>query len=130
MMLLLAAGLLVAGPTARAADGAARPQSTVEAGADRVRVQPSAKEFAPPFRPDVSASAARTADTLYRQLIGPQLSTSRGFAREHPGFPQATTQTSNAGPGVPNRLGQIPPAGSAANPPPPDKQSILVFHRG
>jgi hypothetical protein len=128
-MLIFATGLLVAGPMARAADDAARPPSIVETGAHRVRVQPRAKEFAPPFRPDVSVSGARTVDALYRQLIAPQPAISQGSQLEARGFLQAMTPTRKLSPTRPNRLNQIPPAGSAANPP-PDKRSIATFHGG
>ncbi len=43
---------------------------------DSVRVQPTAKQFAPPNQPDVSASDASDIDKLYRQLIGPPPATS------------------------------------------------------
>jgi hypothetical protein len=47
-------------------------------------VQPTAKQFALPNHPDVSASAARDIDALYRQLIGPQPETSSGFRSSTP----------------------------------------------
>jgi len=75
--LALAAGLLLAAPVARADDGSAHGQQTVEgAGTDRVRVQPTARQFAPPNQPDVSAREARDIDALYHQLIGPKPATS------------------------------------------------------
>ena len=78
-MLAFAAGLLVAALGARAADEPARPQPTAErAGTDSVRVQPTARQFAPPNQPDVSASDAGYVDELYRQLIGPPPATSSG----------------------------------------------------
>jgi hypothetical protein len=78
-MLAFAVGLLVAAFGARAADEPARPQPSAErAGTDSVRVQPTAKEFAPPNQPDVSATGARDIDLLYRQLIGPPAATSSG----------------------------------------------------
>jgi len=78
-MLAFAVGLLVAVFGARAAAEPARPQPTAERGStDRVRVQPTAKEFAPPNQPDVSATGARDIDLLYRQLIGPPAATSSG----------------------------------------------------
>ena len=80
-MLLVAAAFLVGAPMARSAEDAARPRPNLEAGADRVRVQPSAKEFAPPNPPDVSTKAAHEIDGLYRQLAGPQPETSRVRAR-------------------------------------------------
>ena len=43
---------------------------------DSVRVQPTAKQFAPPNQPDVSASDASDIDKLYRQLIDPPPATS------------------------------------------------------
>jgi hypothetical protein len=77
-MLAFAAGLLVA-LGARAADEPARPRATAEqADTDSARVQPTAKRFAPPNLPDVSASDARDIDILYRQLIGPPRGTSSG----------------------------------------------------
>ena len=76
-MLAFAAGLLVAALGARAADEPARPRPTAErAGTDSVRVQPTAKQFAPPNQPDISASDASDIDKLYRQLIGPPPATS------------------------------------------------------
>jgi hypothetical protein len=78
-MLAFAVGLLVAVFGARAADEPARPQPTAErASTDSVRVQPTAKEFAPPNQPDVSATGARDVDLLYRQLIGLPGATSSG----------------------------------------------------
>ena len=84
-MLAFAAGLLVAALGARAADEPARPQPTAErAVADSVRVQPTAKQFAPPNQPDVSASDAGDIDKLYRQLIGPPPPTSSGSRSSTP----------------------------------------------
>jgi hypothetical protein len=78
-MLAFGVGLLVAVFGARAADESARPRPTAErAGTDSVRVQPTAKEFAPPNQPDVSATGARDIDLLYRQLIGSPAATSSG----------------------------------------------------
>jgi hypothetical protein len=78
-MLAFAAGLLVAALGARAGDESACPQPTAEqAGADRVRVQPTAKQFAPPNQPDVSARDARDIDEIYRQLIGSPPAVSSG----------------------------------------------------
>jgi hypothetical protein len=75
-MLAFAAGLLVAALGA-GANEPARPQPTAErAGTDSARVQATAKQFAPPNRPGVSASDARTVDALYHLLIGPQPATS------------------------------------------------------
>jgi hypothetical protein len=71
-MLAFVAGLLAAALGA-GADEPARSQATAErAGADGVRGQPTAKQFAPPNQPDISDSDARTVDALYRLLIGPQ----------------------------------------------------------
>jgi hypothetical protein len=71
------AGLVVAAVGTWAADAPVRPQPTAErAGADIVRVQPTAKQFAPPNQPDFSPSNARDIDILYRQLIGPPPATS------------------------------------------------------
>jgi hypothetical protein len=71
-MLAFAVGFFVAALGA-AADEPARSQPTAERpGTDSVRVQPTAKQFAPPNQPDISASAARTVDALYRLLTGPQ----------------------------------------------------------
>jgi NAD(P)-dependent dehydrogenase (short-subunit alcohol dehydrogenase family) len=84
-MRAFAAGLLVAALGARAADEPARPQPTAErAVADSVRVQPTAKQFAPPNQPDVSASDASAIDKLYRQLIGPPPPTSSGSRSSTP----------------------------------------------
>jgi NAD(P)-dependent dehydrogenase (short-subunit alcohol dehydrogenase family) len=84
-MLAFAAGLLVAALGARAADEPARPQPHAErAVADSVRVQPTAKQFAPPNQPDVSASDASDIDKLYRQLIGPPPPTSSGSRSSTP----------------------------------------------
>ena len=78
-MLAFAVGLLVAVFGAWAADEPARPQPAAErAATDSVRVQPTAKQFAPPNQPDVSASDASDIDILYRQLIGPPRGTSSG----------------------------------------------------
>jgi hypothetical protein len=78
-MLAFAVGLLVAIFGARAADAPANPQHAAErAATDSVRVQPAAKQFAPPNQPDASASHARYVDELYRQLIGPPRETSSG----------------------------------------------------
>jgi hypothetical protein len=77
-MLAFAAGFLVA-VGAWAADASVRPQPTAErAGTDSVRVQPTARQFAPPNQPDFSTSDARYVDELYRQLIGPPPATSSG----------------------------------------------------
>jgi len=76
-LLAFAVGLLVAALGAWAADERARPQSAIErAGTDSVRVQPTAKQFAQPNQPDVSATEARDIDKLYRELIGPPPATS------------------------------------------------------
>jgi hypothetical protein len=57
---------------------AARPRPTAEqTGTDIVRVQPTAKQFAPPNQPDVSVGDGYI-DHLYRQLIGPPPATSSG----------------------------------------------------
>ena len=76
-MLAFAVGLLVAVFGAWAADEPARYQPTAErASRDSVRVQPTAKEFAPPNQPDVSDSEARDIDEIYRRLIGPPATSS------------------------------------------------------
>jgi hypothetical protein len=76
-MLAFAAGLLVAALGAWAADQPARPRPTMErAGADIVRFQPTAEQFAPPNQPEISGCDARFIDQLYRELIGPPPSTS------------------------------------------------------
>lgn len=76
-MLAFAAGLLVAAIGAPAAGEPARPQPTADrVGEDSVRVQPTARQFAPPSQPDVSASDAGYVDELYRQLMGPPSATS------------------------------------------------------
>jgi hypothetical protein len=81
-MLAFAAGLLVAALGASAADQPARPRPTVErTGADIVRFQPTAEQFAPPNQPDISASHARFIDQLYRELIGPPPATSSSSRR-------------------------------------------------
>lgn len=78
----LAAGLLVAALGAWAADEPARRRPTVErAGTDIVRFQPTAEQFAPPNRPDISASDGRFIDQLYRDLIGPPPVTSSSSRR-------------------------------------------------
>jgi hypothetical protein len=46
----------------------ARLQPPLEAGADLVRVQPRAKEFAPPNHLGVGSGAARDIDIVYREL--------------------------------------------------------------
>ena len=81
-MLAFAAGLLVAALGARAADEPARPVPAVErAGTDIVRFQSTAEQFAPPNRPDTSASDARFIDELYRELIGSPPATSSSSRR-------------------------------------------------
>jgi hypothetical protein len=78
-MLAFAVGLLVAVLGARAADEPARPRPTAErAGTDSIRVQPNAKQVAPPNQPEVSDNDASYIDQLYRQLIGPPSATSSG----------------------------------------------------
>jgi hypothetical protein len=78
-LLAFAVGLLVAAFGASAADEAVRPWPTAErAGTDSVRVQPTAKQVAPPNQPNVSDSDASEIDQLYRQLIGPPRGTSSG----------------------------------------------------
>jgi hypothetical protein len=79
LMLALAALLLFAAPVARADDGLTHSRATGDgAGSDRVRVQPTANQFAVPNQPDVSPSSARAIDELYRQLIGEKPTTSFG----------------------------------------------------
>jgi hypothetical protein len=52
---------------ALAADEPARPRPIGErVGADSVRMQPTAEQFAPPNQPDVSASEASDIDKIYR----------------------------------------------------------------
>ena len=69
--LAVAVGLLLTGSVARADEGWENGQRTIDgAHTDRVRVQPTAREFAPPYQPDVGASAARDIDALYQQLTG------------------------------------------------------------
>jgi hypothetical protein len=46
------------------------PAMASSAAIDRVLVQPPASQFAPPYRPDVNAAAARDIDELYRELTG------------------------------------------------------------
>lgn len=74
----LAAALLLGAPVARADHDR---QAVGGASTDGVHVQPTASQFMPPHRPDVSASAARDIDALYRQLIGPKPSDSGSSAR-------------------------------------------------
>ena len=51
----------------------ARPRPTAEqTGTYIVRVQPTAKQFAPPNQPDINTSDARAVDELYHRLIGSQ----------------------------------------------------------
>ena len=80
-MLALAAGIFIAAPLARAADAPVAAQAqprAADAGTGTVRVQPEAKQFAPPNQPDVNPSGAREIDELYRELIDPQPATSSG----------------------------------------------------
>jgi hypothetical protein len=71
-MLAFAAGFLVAAVGAWAADAPVRPQPTAaRAGADSVRAQPTARQFAPPSQPDASDRDSIYVDELYRELIGP-----------------------------------------------------------
>jgi hypothetical protein len=77
-VLTFAVGLLVAIFGARA-DEPAKPQHAAEqAATDSVRVQPTAKQFAPPNQPALNARDASDIDQLYRQLIGPAPATSSG----------------------------------------------------
>ena len=76
----LAVGLLTTVPSGQAADNKPPPQRNAEPGTPHIRIQPNANEFAPPNQPDVSADSARTIDTLYRELRGPQPTTSSGSA--------------------------------------------------
>jgi hypothetical protein len=85
-MLALAGGLLVAALGA-GANEPARPQPIAErTGTDSARVQPTAKQFALPNRPDVGASDARTVDAPYRPLIGPQPATASDSRSSPPTF--------------------------------------------
>ena len=69
------------GAPVRAADEPTRIQPTAEGvGATGVRVQPIAKQFAPPNQPDVNDSRAREIEALYRQLMCPPTATSPGPA--------------------------------------------------
>jgi hypothetical protein len=78
-MLALAAGLLLPVSVAWADHGPAHRREVVEeVCTDCVHVQPTARQFAPPYRSDVSASAAREIDALYRELIGTEPATSPG----------------------------------------------------
>jgi hypothetical protein len=78
-LLAFAVGLLIAVFGARAADEPARLRPAIErAGTDSVRVQPSAKQFAPPYQPNFSDGNARYVDELYRQLLGPPPATPSG----------------------------------------------------
>ena len=78
-VLAFAVGLLVAIFGARAADAPAKPQHAAErAATDSVRVQPTAKQFAPPNQPELNARDASDIDQLYRQLMGPAPATSSG----------------------------------------------------
>jgi hypothetical protein len=80
-MLVFAAGLLVTSLGA-GADEPARAQATaVRTVTDSVRGQPTAEQFAPPNRPDIGASDARSIDQLYRELIGPPPATSSSSRR-------------------------------------------------
>jgi hypothetical protein len=70
--LALAVGLLVAAFGALAADEPARPRATAEgAGADSVRVQPTAKQFAPPYQPNFSDSSERQQRQIRRRALPP-----------------------------------------------------------
>ena len=78
-VLAFAAGFLVAAVGAPAADEPAWPRPTAgQAATDSVRVQPTAKQFAPPNQPALNARDASDIDQLYRQLIGPAPATSSG----------------------------------------------------
>jgi hypothetical protein len=61
------AGVSSTGTTAQDGTGTSQPARQSALG---VRVQPSAREFAWPNRPDVDVSKAREIDELYRELIG------------------------------------------------------------
>ncbi len=79
-VLAFAAGLLVATIGTASPDEPAQPQPTAKrAGTDSVHVQPTARQFAPPNQPDLSASDASDIDKLYRELIGPPPTTSSGY---------------------------------------------------
>jgi len=56
----------------------ATPADRRASGTHSVRAQPTAKQFAQPNQPDVSASHASDIDKLYRQLIGLPPATSPG----------------------------------------------------
>jgi hypothetical protein len=78
-MLGFAAGLLVVAPPAWAADEPTRIQPAAEGvGATAVRVQPIAKQFAPPNQPDLTDSRAREIEELFRQLMCTPTATSPG----------------------------------------------------
>ena len=78
-ILAFTAGLLIAALAAQAEDAPVQPQPTAEqAGSDNLRVQPTEKQSAPPFQPDLSAGDARYVDELYRQLTGRSPTTSSG----------------------------------------------------
>jgi hypothetical protein len=71
-MLAFVAGLLIASLGA-AADERAQPRPTTERGGTaNIRGHSTAKQFAPPNQPDISASDAGTVDAIYRLLMGPQ----------------------------------------------------------
>jgi hypothetical protein len=89
-MALLAAGLFTTVPSGQAADNKPSPQPNAEPGTPHIRVQPKANEFAPPNQPDIGADSARTIDTLYRELHGPQPSTSSGSRWDTPASSRAT----------------------------------------
>jgi NAD(P)-dependent dehydrogenase (short-subunit alcohol dehydrogenase family) len=76
-MLAFATGLLVAALGAPVAGELTWPQPTADrAGEDKVRLQPTTKQFPPSNQPDVSDNDSRYVDELYRQLIGPTPETS------------------------------------------------------
>jgi hypothetical protein len=89
-MLVFAVGLLVAAVAAGADEAAQTVPTAARPVTGGARVQPTAKQVAPPNQPDISASDARTVDELYRQLIGPPPATRFGsrFGTPHLGGPR------------------------------------------
>jgi hypothetical protein len=70
--ILVVTTLFVSTPLAGADERQRPPPVTERADLDSVSVQPRAKQFASPYKPDVSGNSARDVDALYRQLINQQ----------------------------------------------------------
>jgi hypothetical protein len=73
----------VSASLAYGADDSPDGQTSTAGRAPAVHVQPVAREFTPPYRPDISASEAKEVDELYRALThqDPDPSPSRNLSQ-------------------------------------------------